>query len=100
MSTSEFRVYFDGTAATKAQLDQIDTISVEQQLDMAWEARLEIPIRTTDDGRWTGADQSFASAFARIRVAIRIGDGSFVPLIDGPVVGTDLRMSSQPGQSS
>jgi hypothetical protein len=100
VATSEFRVYFDGTAATKDQLDQIETISVEQQIDMAWEARLEIPIRTSDDGSWTGPEQSFASAFKRIRVEIRIGDGSFVPLMDGPVVGADTRMSSQPGQSS
>ncbi len=100
MATTEFRAYFDGTAATKDQLDRIESISVEQQLDTAWEARLQVPIRTNDDGSWAGADESFATAFARIRVEIRIGEGDFVPLIDGPVVGADTRMSAQPGQST
>jgi hypothetical protein len=99
MPTTEFRAYFDGTAATKDQLDRIESISVEQQLDLAWEARLQVSIRTNDDGSWAGADDSFATAFARIRVEIRIADGDFVPLIDGPVVGADTSMSAQPGQS-
>lgn len=97
---TEFRIYFDGDPATKDQLDQVETISVEQQIDMAWEARLEIPIRTKDDGSWTGAEASFANAFGRVRIEIRVGDGSFVPLIDGPVVGADTSMSSQPGAST
>jgi hypothetical protein len=100
MPATEFRAYFDGAAATKAQLDRIESISVEQQVDMAWEARIEVPIRTNDDGSWAGADESFAAAFARIRVEIRIGAADFVPLIDGPVVGADTGMSAQPGQST
>jgi hypothetical protein len=99
MATSDFRMYFDGAAATQDQLDQVETITIDQQIDMAWEARIEIPVRTKDDGSWTGAEQSFAAAFARIRVEIRIGTGDFVPLIDGPVVGADTRMSAQPGES-
>jgi hypothetical protein len=98
--TSEFRLYFDGEPATRDQLDQVGTISVDQQLDMAWEARFEIPICTDAEGRWTGGDQPFTASFARVRVEIRVGDGSFVPLIDGPVVGADTQMSSEPGQSS
>jgi hypothetical protein len=35
-----------------------------------------------------------------VRVEIKVGDGSFVPLIDGPVVGAETHMSSQPGQST
>jgi hypothetical protein len=67
---------------------------------MAWEARLEVVLRTLDDGSWIGADASVSSPFARVRVEIKIGDGTFVPLIDGPVVGTDTHMSAQPGQST
>jgi hypothetical protein len=99
MPACEYRLYFDGTAATREQLDQIETITIDQELDLAWEARLDIPMCTSKDGTWAGAEESFAAAFARIRVEIKVGDGSFVPLIDGPVVGANTQMSTQPGQS-
>jgi hypothetical protein len=66
---------------------------------MAWEARLEIPICTDDQGRWSGEDDDFLATFSRLRVEVKVG-GGFVPLIDGPVVGHDSRMSSEPGQSA
>ena len=59
-----------------------------------------IPICTDDQGNWGGADASFVGAFGRIRIEVDPGDGNFVPLIDGPVVGSDQSMSSEPGQST
>ena len=73
MAASEFRAHFDGSPASRDQLDQIEAITVDQEIDMAWEARLEIPILTKGDGAWSGTDQSFASSFTRIRIEIRIG---------------------------
>jgi hypothetical protein len=35
-----------------------------------------------------------------VRIALDPGDGSFVPLIDGPVVRFDSRLDSQPGRST
>lgn len=96
---AELRAWLDRTPATLEQLDQIDTITVDQQIDMAWEARIEIPIRTKQDGSWSGTDPTFAMAFARMRVEMSIAGGTFVPIIDGPVVGAQTSMSSQPGQS-
>ena len=100
MATSAYKVLFDGSPATQDQLDLIQTVTVDQEIDMAWEARLEMMLRTAGSGSWVGADQPFAAAFARVRVEVKIGDGSFVALIDGPVVGADTQMSAQPGQST
>jgi len=100
MVAIDYRVLLDGKPASRDQLDQLETVTVEQQIDMAWQARLEIPICTDDRGRWQGADQPFTTPFARVRVEVRFGSGAFIPLIDGPVVGSDNQMSSQPGQSS
>ena len=99
MREVRFRLYFDNEPATKDQLDQVEDISVEQQMDATWQARVTVPSYTDEKGRWTGADPRFAAPFGRIRVELNPGDGKFVPLIDGPVVGDNQDMSSQPGVS-
>jgi hypothetical protein len=101
MTDVRYRIYIDGTPATKEQLDLFDEITVHQAIDQAWEARLKMPVKTDDGGHWTGEAESdpLTSDFARIRIEIKVGDGGFVPLIDGPVVGHDSDLSSEPGQS-
>jgi hypothetical protein len=99
MAETAYRLYVNNGPATREQLDQVEEITVEQTVDMAWEARLEIPICTDDQGRWSGEDDDFLATFSRLRVEVKVG-GNFVPLIDGPVVGHDSRMSSKPGQSA
>ncbi len=99
MPETAYRLYVNNAPATREQLDQVEEITVEQAVDMAWEARLEIPICTDDQGRWSGEDDDFLATFSRLRVEVKVG-GGFVPLIDGPVVGHDSRMSSEPGQSA
>jgi hypothetical protein len=49
-------------------------------------------------GEWKGKDAAFAPK-KRLRLEIDPGSGKFVPLIDGPIVGSDQTMSSEPGQS-
>jgi hypothetical protein len=92
-------MYLDNQPATREQLDQVEDITVEQEIDMAWEARLQLPICTDENGKWEGLDTPFAATFSRLRLEIQVGDGAFVPLIDGPIVGSDSQMSSEPGQS-
>ena len=99
MPAVRYRLYLDNRAATREQLDDIEEITVEQQVDMAWEARLRIPICTDDKGRWSQEDSHLTRDFTRVRVEIKVGDGAFTPLIDGPVIGTDTQMNSEPGQS-
>jgi len=99
MASCEYRLFLDDEPATRDQLNLVDEIAVEQQIDMAWEARLRIPLCADRKGKWTGSDAAIASSFTRVRVEIRVGGDSFVPLMDGPVVGTDSQMSTQPGQS-
>ena len=100
MPEVRYRFYLDGAPATREQLDEIEEIIVEQQVDMAWEARLQIPICTDDQGRWSEEDDTFMRSFRRVRVEIKVGDGPFTALIDGPIVGSDVQMSPEPGQST
>jgi hypothetical protein len=101
MASVEYRIYFTGQPATRAQLDQVETITVEQEMDMAWHAQLQIPLCTDDKGNWKDQDQqkAFNQDFSRVRVEIKVGKAGFVPLIDGPIVGSSRQQSSQPGQS-
>jgi hypothetical protein len=99
MPTVEYKVFFDNESATQEQLDKIEEITVEQQINMAWEARLMIPICVNSDGKWEGEEEAWMKPYSRVRVEVRIGEGDFAPLIDGPVVGNDSERSSIPGKS-
>src|SRR5206468_6572533 len=99
MGVVEFKMFFDGASATTEQLDKVDEIVVDQAIDKAWEARLKIPVCVNDDGKWEGEQEAWMKAFTRIRVEVNPGDGKFVPLIDGPVVGFDSARSAYPGKS-
>jgi phage protein D len=99
MGDPRFRLYLDDKPASRDQLDQIDEVDVDQIVDRAWEARVQIPICTDDKGNWCYPGESFAAAFGRLRVELDPGNGTFVPLIDGPIVGRHQTMTFQPGQS-
>lgn len=99
-SDMAFRMYLDNEPATAEFLNRIDEITVEQTEDEAWQARIQIPLCVNDHGEWSGEDEDFMESFSRIRIEIRIRDHPFVPLIDGPVVGNDSDMSSEPGNSA
>lgn len=96
---TRFKLFFNNELASVEQLERVDTITVEQEVDVAWEARLEIPICLDRSGQWKGADETFMRPRARVRVEVSVADDQFVPLIDGPVVGLDTRMQFEPGQS-
>jgi len=99
MGQIRYRIYVDDGPTTREQLDEVEDVSVEQAIDTSWTARLRIPISTDEKGQWGGTSQKFQSPFARVRVELDPGDGKFVPLIDGPIVGADRDMSSEPGES-
>jgi hypothetical protein len=100
MLGAQYRVYFDGEVASRDILNRIETITVRQDLDAVWEAEVEIPICASPDGKWADADERFMKALKRLRIDIKVGDGEFVAIFEGPLVGFDSHMSSQPGQSS
>lgn len=99
MPPASYRLYFDNKPAPQDRLDTFEDITVEQEVEMAWEARLNIPICTDARGVWKGEDEKFMHSFSRLRLEIKVGNRSYVPLIDGPVVGYDSQKNSEPGQS-
>jgi hypothetical protein len=99
MGQVQYRLYIDDKPAGRELLDQVEEITVTQPVDQAWEARLQVPICTDEKGAWGGAAKPFKEPFTRVRVEVDAGDGNFTALIDGPVVGIDQSMSSEPGQS-
>ncbi len=100
MATFVYKLYIDGKAASREQLERIEDITVEQDIDQAWEAQLNVPVCLTEKGKWRNEDSSFLKSFNRVRIEIQVNKEKFIPLIDGPVVGLDNSMSSEPGQST
>ncbi|HJZ80081.1 MAG TPA: hypothetical protein VKD91_07040 [Pyrinomonadaceae bacterium] len=99
MGAVEYKLWIDGKSASQEQLDKIDQIVVDQAVDRAWEARIKIPVCINDKGKWDGEDDPWMKTFTPIRLEVNAGDGKFVPLIDGPIVGFDSARSAQPGKS-
>jgi hypothetical protein len=100
MPDIEYRMFFNNNPATREQLDRVAEIVVGQEVDKKWEARVNLPICVDERGIWSGEDEDFIRSFSRVRVEIKIGEKPFTALIDGPIVGYDSRMNSEPGQSS
>jgi hypothetical protein len=95
----EFRVYYGDTQATQAQLDAIEEIVVEQEIGTEWEARIKLPVCIAEDGSWDGEDDPAYAEFSRVRVEARIGEGEFVPLIDGSIRAQQRDYNAAPGRS-
>ena len=99
MSEPRFRVWFGDTAASTEALQRIERIEVVQEMDAIWEARIEMALCLDEKGVWLHWPGATSAPFSRIRVEIDIGDGRFVPLIDGPLVSIDGALDAAPGRS-
>jgi hypothetical protein len=99
MGCSQYRMYLNGAAATTAQLARFEDITVEQEMDMAWEARIQVPLCVDTLGNWSAESDAFLAGMARIRIEASIGSGPWVPLIDGTITNQQNAMMSDPGKS-
>jgi hypothetical protein len=100
MAAPRFRVWFGDRAASEDELRRIEEIEVTQEMDAFWEARLRMALCLDPEGAWLHWPGDTARPFSRVRVEIDIGSGRFAPLIDGPLLGVDAGLDSQPGRSS
>ena len=97
--SAELRLFFDNEPAEAGQLDLFHTVQIDQAIGMATEAELEMALVLDENGQWPDLEQPFIQPFARMRIEIKSGEGEFVPLIDGPVVGQRYKMAAAPNQS-
>lgn len=94
-----FKVTYGETPAAVEQLDAIEEIVVEQEIGKAWEARIKIAVCISEDGVWEGETDAAYVAGARVRIEAQIGDGDFVPLIDGEIQRHEPDYNAVPGSS-
>ncbi len=99
MDTS-FRLFLGSRPATVEELRRVEEIVVEQTMDKIWEARIRFSLCMDDRGRWQHQTHELVEPFSRVRVEIKTGDKSFVPLIDGPVAAFDQGIDSRPARST
>ena len=99
MGGAAFRMFFGTRAATVEELARIEEIVVEQEMEMAWEARIRMSLCLDDQGRWRDPPNTTVEPFSRVRIEMRLGEGEFRPLIDGPVAAFDTALSGTPGSS-
>lgn len=100
MSEPRFRVWFGDRAAAEDELRRIEQIDVTQEMDAFWEARLKMVLCLDAQGRWLHWPGESREPFSRVRIEVDPGDGRFVALIDGPLVGVDAGLDAMPGRST
>lgn len=99
MPAAEFRLFLDNAPVERERLEHFGEIRVDQSIGMATEAELDLPVQTDDAGQWSLLEEDWAQPFRRARVEVKVGDGEFVPLIDGPVVSQRFDLEAGPGAS-
>ncbi len=100
MSAAEYKILFDGTGRQRRELDRFESITVDHEADRPSQGRLELSICLDDQGNWSGDAEPYMQVLERVRVELKVGEGGFVPLIDGPIVGFDSERRAAPGQST
>jgi hypothetical protein len=100
MSEVKFRVWFGTREASEDDLARIEEIEVTQEMDKFWEARMRMTMCLDAQGGWQHRPDTVAAPFSRVRIELDPGNGSFVPLIDGPVSNFESMLNSQPGRST
>lgn len=97
MPAKRFKVYLDKSPAPVEWLARVLSITVEQEVDHVWEAKITLPLCLGEDGTWTELETDIA--YERIRIELQVDTDPWVPLIDGPLVGYDTQLNSEPGRS-
>jgi len=97
--SEEYSIMFGDRSVDLEELDNISDVTIEQTLDMIWEAKVTMSINMDEKGLWNIENKEFAYPQSRFRFEVKRGN-SFVVLIDGPIVNIDADMNSEPGQSS
>ena len=54
MSAAEYKILFDGTAASADELARFESITVEHEAERPSQARLELSVCLDDQGNWSG----------------------------------------------
>jgi hypothetical protein len=99
-SEPKFRMYFGQRPATADELGRVEEITVEQEIDVAWQATIKLFLCLDEKGNWKHEQDDFLKSFERVRVELQLDGRKWVPLIDGPIVEHHSEMDSQPGRSN
>src|SRR3990172_416204 len=99
MPTAKMRMFLDNVPASKEQLAVFGVIRIDQSIGMATEAEIDVPAGTDEGGTWQYFEDGFVQPFARIRVEIKVGEGEYVALIDGPVISQRFKLEATPESS-
>jgi hypothetical protein len=100
MGATRFRIWYGDRAASLEELARIEQIEVTQEMDAFWEAQVRVALCLDAQGRWQHGPGEAAEPFSRVRIEVDLGDGSFTPLIDGPLTSVDAALDAQPGRST
>ncbi|TCO70112.1 phage late control D family protein [Rhodovulum euryhalinum] len=99
MAITAYRLWFDNSPADEARLALIEEIRVDQAIDMVTEAQITIPLGRDDTGDWPGALDDAIRPLTRVRIEVQVGEGDFVPLIEGRVVAQRFELAGGPNES-
>lgn len=95
-----YTLLIDGLPAGAEVIDRIQRIEAETHVDLAGMLRLQLSIAPREEGGWYVLDEGTFSRLTNLRLAVTVGSGPPVHLIDTYVMETNARLANQPGGST
>ena len=100
MEGLQYRIRYDQSVLPAELFELVEEITVEQEIENAWEARIKLPLPVDESGRWSQIQTGGFDTLPRIRVELSLGGESYTALIDGSLISVETPQSPLPGQSS
>lgn len=95
-----YELLLNGRPAPAAVLAAVQRVQVEDHAELADVLRVRLAVAPADGGRgWTPLDDDPFPRLANVRLAVTVGTGRKVPLIDAYVVEHRVTFSNEPGKS-
>jgi phage protein D len=99
-TATSYSLSIGGRAAPPELLAAVRQIEVEDHAQMADMVRIKLAVAVREDGGgWTILDDGPFTRLAKLRIAVTVGTGPALPLIEAYVIDVDTSFSSHPGTS-
>ena len=90
-----------GQAADATLIDSIRSVEVEDHASLADVARIKVATGVADRSTaWAHLDDQLCTRLANVKIAVRLGGDTDIPLLDGYVIDVRAMLSPDPRNST
>lgn len=101
MSRVPAEIYINAKPASSLWMESIQQITVDHHMGRSTEVQITFPLILDEKGNWSDmkGDAEIKSE-SRVRILVSLGEQENQKIFEGNVIRTEIKASSQPGESS